>query len=150
MIVVDTNVISELMRGEPHPAVLTWVAAQPRALLYTTHINQAEIFYGIAALPEGRRRTALTAAATAMFVEDFADHILPFEAEAAARYPEIVLARLQAGNPIEKFDALIAETALAAGASIATRDFGGFTGCGLAIVNPWERHDRHRARLPRL
>jgi predicted nucleic acid-binding protein len=53
VIVVDTNVISELMRGEPHPAVLTWVAAQPRALLYTTHINQAEILYGIGALPEG-------------------------------------------------------------------------------------------------
>jgi toxin FitB len=81
VIVVDTNVISELMRGEPHPAVLAWVAAQPRALLYTTHINQAEILYGIAALPEGRRRTALTAAATAMLAEDFADRILPFEGE---------------------------------------------------------------------
>ena len=64
--------------------------------------------------------------------------ILPFDAGAAARYPWVVLARQQAGNPIEKFDALIAATALAAGASIATRDFGGFTGCGLAIVNPWE------------
>ena len=137
MIVVDTNVISELMRGEPHPAVLTWVAAQPRALLYTTHINQAEILYGIAALPEGRRRAALTAAATAMFAEDFADRILPFEARAAAHYPEIVLARRQAGNPIEKFDALIAATALAAGARIATRDTGGFAGCGLTVIDPW-------------
>ena len=72
MIVVDTNVISELMRGDPHPAVLAWVATQPRALLYTTHINQAEILYGIAALPEGRRRAALAAAAEAMFAEDFA------------------------------------------------------------------------------
>ena len=98
MIVVDTNVISELMRGEPHPKVLAWVAAQPRALLYTTHINQAEIFYGIAALPEGRRRAALAAAATAMFAEDFADRILPFEARAAAHYPEIVLARRQAAR----------------------------------------------------
>src|SRR6516225_6723848 len=94
------------MRGEPHPAVLTWVAAQPRALLYTTHINQAEILYGIAALPEGRRRAALTAAATAMFAEDFADRILPFEA-------------------------------LAAGARIATRDTGGFAGCGLTVIDPW-------------
>jgi hypothetical protein len=58
VIVVDTNVISELMRGDPHPAVLSWVAAQPRSLLYTTHISQAEILHGIAALPEGRRRTA--------------------------------------------------------------------------------------------
>ena len=72
------------MRGEPHPAVLAWVAAQPRALLYTTHINQAEILYGIAALPEGRRRAALAAAAMAMFAEDFAGRILPFDAGAAA------------------------------------------------------------------
>ena len=63
MIVVDTNVISELMRGEPHPAVLSWVAAQPRSLLYTTYVSQAEILYGIAALPEGRRRMALATAA---------------------------------------------------------------------------------------
>jgi len=126
------------MRGEPHPAVLAWVAAQPRAVLYTTHINQAEILFGIGALPEGRRRTALAVAAAAMFAEDFAGRILPFEAAAAARYPEIVLARRRAGNPIEKFDALIAATALAAGASIATRDTSGFTGCGLILVNPWE------------
>jgi predicted nucleic acid-binding protein len=138
LIVVDTNVISELMRGEPHPAVLTWMAAQPRALLYTTHINQAEILYGIGALPEGRRRAALAAAATAMFAEDFAGRILPFDAEAAARYPDVVLARRKAGNPIEKFDALIAAMALAAGASIVTRDVGGFAGCGLTLVNPWE------------
>jgi len=72
VIVVDTNVISELMRGDPHPTVLAWVAAQPRALVYTMHINQAEILYGIAALPEGRRRAALAAAAEAMFAEDFA------------------------------------------------------------------------------
>jgi toxin FitB len=72
VIVVDTNVISELMRGEPHPAVLSWVAAQPRSLLYTTYVSQAEILYGIAALPEGRRRMALATAAEAMFAEDFA------------------------------------------------------------------------------
>jgi len=137
VIVLDTNIISELMRAEPHPAVLAWVAAQPRALLYTTHINQAEILYGIAALPEGRRRAALAAAAAAMFAEDFAGRILPFEARAAARYPDIVLARRRAGNPIEGFDALIAATALAAGASVATRDTGGFTGCGLTLIDPW-------------
>lgn len=137
MIVVDTNVISELMRGEPHPAVLAWMAAQPRAELYTTRINQAEIFYGIAGLPPGRRRAALAAAAGAMFDEDFAGRILAFEAAAAARYPEIVLTRRQAGKPIEKFDALIAATALAAGACIATRDTGGFTGCGLIVIDPW-------------
>jgi hypothetical protein len=138
VIVVDTTVISELMRGDPHPAVLAWVAAQPRALVCTTHINQAEILYGIAALPEGRRRAALAAAAEAMFTEDFAGRILPFEARAAAQYPGIVLARRRAGKPIEKFDALIAAIALAAGAEIATRDTGGFSGCGLIVINPWE------------
>jgi predicted nucleic acid-binding protein len=82
VIIVDTNVISELMRPEPHPKVLAWVAAQPRTLLYTTHINQIEILYGIAALPEGRRRTALAVVAEGMFAEDFAGRILPFGAAA--------------------------------------------------------------------
>ena len=67
----------------------------------------------------------------------FAGRLLPFEERAAARYPEIVLARRQAGHPIEKFDALIAATALAAGASIATRDAGGFADCGLTVIDPW-------------
>ncbi len=137
MIVLDTNVLSELMRPEPHPKVLAWVAAQPRARLATTHITQAEILYGIAALPEGRRRTALVAAAEGMFAEDFAGRILPFGAAAARCYPEIVVTRRRAGNPIEGFDALIAATALAAGASVATRDAGGFAGCGLTLIDPW-------------
>lgn len=137
MIVLDTNVISELMRPEPHPAVLAWVAGQPRGLLYTTHINQAEILYGIAALPEGRRRGALADAARAVFIEDFADRVLPFGAAAAVRYADIVTARRHAGNPIEGFDALIAATALAAGASVATRDTAGFSGCGLIVIDPW-------------
>ena len=137
MIVLDTNVLSELMRAEPDARVLAWVAAQPRALLRTTHINQAEILYGIAALPEGRRRAALAVAAEAIFAEDFAGRILPFGAAATARYADIVLARRRAGNPIDGFDALIAATALAADASVATRDTGGFAGCGLSLINPW-------------
>jgi predicted nucleic acid-binding protein len=137
MIVLDTNVISELMRPRPYAGVLAWVAAQPRAQLCTTCVNQAETLYGIAALPAGRRRTALAAAAEAMFAEDFAGRILPFGAAAAARYPEIVLTRRRAGSPIEGFDGLIAATALAAGARIATRDVGGFSGCGLTLIDPW-------------
>jgi predicted nucleic acid-binding protein len=136
VIVLDTNVISELMRAKPHPAVLAWVAAQPRATLYTTSINQTEILYGIAMLPAGRRRTAL-AAAEAMFAEDLAGRVLSYDGAAAARYAEIVVARRRVGNPIEAFDALIAATALTAGASIATRDTGGFDGCGLTLIDPW-------------
>jgi predicted nucleic acid-binding protein len=137
VIVLDTNVISELMRPEPHPKVLAWVTAQPRSLLYTTRINQAEVLYGIAALPEGRRRRALASAAEAMFDEDLAGHILSFGAAAAARYADLVMARRRTGAPIGGFDALIAATALAADASIATRDTAGFADCGLALIDPW-------------
>lgn len=135
---LDTNVISELMRPEPHPVVFSWVAAQPRALLYTTSINRAEVLYGIAALAAGRRRDALAAAAWVIFNDDLAGHVLPFESGAAVHYAGIVAARRLAGNPIEGFDALIASTALAANAIVATRDVSGFADCGLSVINPWE------------
>ena len=137
MIVLDTNVISELMRPEPHPAVVAWIAARPNAQLCTTSVNKAEILYGIIALPEGRRRTALIAAAEAMFEEDLADRVLPFNDVAAERYAEIVTARRRAGRPIEAFDALIAATTLAAGADLATRDVSGFENLGLKLIDPW-------------
>jgi len=138
MIVLDTNVITELMRTEPHPAVFAWAAAQPRASLYTTSLNCAEILFGIRALPEGRRRSALAEAAALLFDEDFGDRILAFDALAANRYSEIVVSRRLAGTPIEAFDALIAATASIAGAAVATRDIAGFEGCGLVLINPWE------------
>src|SRR5271163_4780498 len=118
MIVLDTNVISELMRSQPHPAVFAWAASQPRASLYTTSINCAEILFGIRALPEGKRRSALADAAAMMFEEDLGDRILPFHAPAASRYGEIVVSRRLAGTPIEAFDALIAATASVAGAAV--------------------------------
>jgi toxin FitB len=139
MIVLDTNVLSELMRSQPAAAVFAWVAAQPRATLYTTSINKAEILYGIAVLPEGRRRAALAAAAEAMFAEDLAGRVLPFDGDAAVHYAEIVAMRRRQGRPIEALDAQIAATALAAGAGIATRDVAGFEGCGVTgLINPWE------------
>jgi predicted nucleic acid-binding protein len=138
MIVLDTHVLLELMRPDPNPTVFAWAAAQPRASLHTTSLNRAEIVFGIRSLPEGKRRDALADAAAAMFNEDLGGRILPFDAAAADRYGEIVVARRLAGAPIEVFDALIAATALAAGASVATRDIGGFDGCGLKLINPWE------------
>lgn len=137
MIVLDTNVISELMRPEPHPAVFAWVAEHPSGTLCTTSVNKAEILYGIAALPEGRRRTGLIAAAEAMFSQDLAGRILPFDDIAAEHYAVIVTMRRRAGKPVEAFDAMIAATALAAGAGIATRDLGGFQGLGLTLIDPW-------------
>jgi len=137
LIILDTNVISELMRPDPNRVVVAWVAAHPKTELYTTSVNKAEILYGIVALPEGRRRAALFAAAEAMFMEDLADRVLPFSGIAADHYAEIVTARRRAGRPIEAFDALIAATALAVGADLATRDVGGFENLGLTIIDPW-------------
>jgi len=138
VIVLDTNVLSELMRSEPAEAVFAWVSSQPRATLYTTSVNKAEILYGIAVLPEGRRRLALAAAAAAMFADDFEGRVLPFDEAAAVHYAEIVAARRREGRSIEAFDAQIAATARVAGAGLATRDTGDFAGCGLTLVNPWE------------
>ena len=139
MIILDTNVISELMRQQPDTAVLAWVAAQSRPSLYTTSINRAEILYGVAALPAGRRRDAYDAVVAAIFAEEFAGRVLPFDGAAAEHYARIVSTRRAAGAPIEGFDGLIAAIAAAAGFAVATRDVGGFEGCGLDIINPW--HD---------
>jgi predicted nucleic acid-binding protein len=106
-------------------------------MLYPTHINQAEILYGIAALPEGRRRTALAGLTETMFAEDFAGLILQFNGAAGARCAGIAVNRRRSGNPIGVLDALIAAIALAVGANIATRDTRGFEGCGLTVINPW-------------
>lgn len=138
MIVLDTNVISELMRPTPAPAVVAWVAAQSRASLYTTSINRAEILYGVAALPAGRRRVGFEAVVQAIFSEEFAGRVLPFDSSAAEHYARITMARRTAGIRIEGFDALIASVTAAAGFRIATRDVGGFEGCGLEVINPWE------------
>jgi toxin FitB len=137
VIILDTNVLSELMRSEPHPEVFVWTAGQPRGDLYTTSVNVAEILYGIAAMPLGRRRSGLATLAEAMFTEDFVGRILPFDNAAAAQYAEIVVSRRQQGRPIEAFDAQIAAIALVAKADLATRDTSGFAGCGLSLIDPW-------------
>ncbi|MGA8399348.1 MAG: type II toxin-antitoxin system VapC family toxin [Stellaceae bacterium] len=137
MIVLDTNVLSELMRAQPDYGVASWAAAQPREMLCTTSINKAEILYGIRTLPAGRRRSILLELADTMFLEELHDRVLPFDATAAAEYANIVVSRRRAGRPIDAFDAQIAATAMVFGADIATRDVRGFNGCGLTVINPW-------------
>ncbi len=137
MFILDTNVISELMRPQPDPAVFAWVAAQPRDTLFTTSVSEAEVFHGIAALPEGRRRDALAESAEALFVEEFAGRVLPFAGVAARRYGEIITGRLTVGKPIGSFDALIAAIALSAGGRMVTRNTRDFEGCGLTVIDPW-------------
>ena len=138
MIVLDTNVISELMKATPAERVMSWVGGQPLSTLYTTSITQAEILHGIMLLPSGKRRIAIAAAADAMFTVDFGGRILAFGSDATHPYARIVTARRRAGHPISHFDAQIAAIAHSAGAMVATRNVVDFKGCGVKVVNPWD------------
>lgn len=136
MIILDTNVVSELMRPEPAPAVLRWMAAQPLAALHVTALTCAEVLLGIELLPEGKRRRQLAEQAEGLFVEDFAGRVLAFDLAAAPAYAAVVGQRGRAGRPIGAVDAMIAAIARAHGASVATRD-GDFAGCGVPVIDPW-------------
>ncbi|HZP86252.1 MAG TPA: type II toxin-antitoxin system VapC family toxin [Burkholderiales bacterium] len=138
MILLDTNVLSELMRSAPNTHVVNWVAGQPAASLYTTSVTQAEILHGVMLLPDGKRRKAFELAVEAMFREDFVGRILPFGSDAAPLYAQIAVARRRAGQPISHFDAQIAAIARLSGATVATRNIGGFRGCGVKLVDPWQ------------
>ena len=138
MILLDTNVLSELMKAAPAESVLRWFSTQPANSLYTTSITQAEVLHGILLLPPGRRRSAFEAAADAMFEEEFAGRILPFGSDAAHPYARIAAERRRAGRPIPLFDAQIAAIAYCAGAAVASRNVADFDGCGVEVINPWE------------
>jgi len=138
MILLDTNVVSELMKAAPAENVVGWVAAQPASSLYTTSTTQAEILHGIMLLPSGKRRRGIEAAAQAMFAEEFEGRILGFGSDAALPYSHIAADRRRAGRPISSFDAQIAAIARTVGAVIATRNVADFTDCGVKVVNPWE------------
>lgn len=137
MIVLDTNVLSEMMRPAPDATITNWVATQSAANLFVTTITQAEILHGVLLLPQGHRRDAIEVAADAMFEEDFAGRILPFSSLAARAYAEIAVARRQSGRPISQFDAQIAAIARSAGAAVATRNVPDFEGCGIRAIDPW-------------
>jgi predicted nucleic acid-binding protein len=137
MIVLDTNVLSEILRPVPESRVLDWIAAQSRSALFTTTVVEGEILYGIRLLPDGARRDALVQAVAAIFVEDFAGHVLPFDRDAAVAYAEIAASRRLAGRPISQFDAMIAAVARSRGASLATRNTKDFADSGIHLINPW-------------
>ena len=137
MIILDTNVVSELMKTVPNRAVFDWVARQPKAFVHTTSITECEVRLGIAILPDGRRRSALYREAQAMFAVDFADRILPFDHAAAEAYTLIAADRRQRGHPISQSDAQIAGIARSRGAILATRNARDFVHCGFVVVDPW-------------
>ncbi len=137
MIVLDTNVVSELMRPVPNPAVLAWVDAQSDRDLWLCSVVVSELLYGLARLPMGSRRAQLTQAFEAMLGEDFAGRVLAFDLPAAVVYADLVSAREQQGQPLAMADAQIAATCLAHGARLATRNVRDFEGLGLSWLNPW-------------
>lgn len=137
MIVLDTNVVSEMMRAKPAPAVAAWFAAQSPAALFTTSLSQAEVLHGLALLPAGKRRSALQAAASALFEQDFAGRILPFDQDAAPYFAAIAVERRRSGHPISQTDGQIAAIARSRAGAIATRNVRDFEGCGLTLIDPW-------------
>jgi predicted nucleic acid-binding protein len=137
VILVDTNVISELMRREPSPTVLAWFGAQDAAALYLSAVGEAELRRRAALLPAGPRRSRLIRAIDTMIEEDFAGRVLAFDSQAAVAFAAIFVDRRTAGRPISFPDCQIAATARARGAAIATRNVGDFQGCGVAVVDPW-------------
>lgn len=138
MIILDTNVLSELMKPQGSSVARQWVSRQSMLDLFTTAITQAEILYGIALLPSGKRQNELSQAAQLMFAEDFAGRILSFDEISAIAFARIAAERRRAGNPISQADAQIASICYVHQALLATRNVADFEGCGISIVNPWE------------
>lgn len=139
MIVLDTDVVSELLRPVAAPAVETWLAARERATIYFTAVSEAELRHGVAILPGGRRRDALEHAIEGILTEEFRDRILAFDSAAARAYAAIAAGRRAAGRPISQFDCQIAAIARARGAAVATRNLGDFDGCGIEVIDPWRK-----------
>jgi predicted nucleic acid-binding protein len=137
MIVVDTNVLSELMKPMPAIKVVSWMNSWPVSQLFTTAITMAEVLYGLQLVPAGKRRMALQQASKTMFEVKFAGHILSFDQDAAGTFADISAARRKRGRPIGIMDAQIAAIARSQGAAIATRDISDFQDCGVPLIDPW-------------
>jgi predicted nucleic acid-binding protein len=137
MIVLDTNVISEFMRAEPNANVLAWIDLQPAMDLVICAVTVAEILHGIARLPFSKRKQKLESHAMAVFEEDFAGRILPFDADAAVEYATLVASCEAKGRAAGMADAQIAAICRTHGAPIATRNTRDFEFSGIDIINPW-------------
>ena len=137
MIVLDTNVVSELMNPAGTPTVHAWSKTHRSTELFTTAISEAEIFYGIELLRPGKRREQLMHQAEAMFGHEFAGRILGFESGAARNFSRILSHRRGIGRPMSYADAQIAAIAQLHSATVATRNVADFADCGVDVVDPW-------------
>ncbi|MCY4597333.1 MAG: type II toxin-antitoxin system VapC family toxin [Bryobacterales bacterium] len=137
MFAIDTNVASELMRPEPTPAVAAWIAERDAQQMYLTAVSEAELRYGVAIMPVGKRRSAMEAAMTRWLDEGFGERILPFDSAAARAYAEIAADRRQAGRPIGEADCQIAAICRSRSAVLVTRNLRDFQSTGVEIIDPW-------------
>jgi predicted nucleic acid-binding protein len=138
VIVLDTNVVSELMRTAPEPEVVRWVDAFEPTDVFITAVTAAELMYGVARLPDGRRKERLSVKVSALLADDFADQVLPFDGLAAVHYADIVVSRERFGRPISMADAQTAAICRHWSAGVATRNVSDFTDTGIRVVNPWD------------
>jgi hypothetical protein len=137
IVILDTNVISEMARSAPEPSVAAWYLRQDSGALFTTTVTLAEVMHGIDLLPAGGRRDRLSHFARDFFQDEFAGNILPFDEASAIHYARIRAGKRRLGLSMSVLDAQIAAIAGAAGATVATRNVDDFEGCGIAVVNPW-------------
>lgn len=137
MIILDTNVISELTRLDPEPKVVSWLDSLSAGEVATTAITAAELLYGVARLPDGRRKAALAEAIDGLINEDFRDRVQSFDGLAAEQYAAVVVGREKKGRPIGTADAQIAAICRVHSAELATRNTDDFTDTGIDLINPW-------------
>ena len=146
MIILDTNVLSEMMRREPEARVVEWFRQLPAASIYTTTITRAEMLFGVGLLPEGKRKAALVVAVEALFTLDLGGRVLPFDLAASDCFAPVACRSRAKGVAMSDGDARIAAIAVSRDARLATRNVADFAACGVALVNPWDFRIRRRSR----
>lgn len=136
MILLDTNVVSEAMKPEPHPSVRDWLDAQVAETLFLSSVTIAELMFGIGALPEGKRKANLAAALEGV-LELFEARILSFDTAAARRYADLAVKARAAGRGFPTPDGYLAAIAASHRFAVASRDTSAFTAAGLTVIDPW-------------
>jgi predicted nucleic acid-binding protein len=136
MILLDTNVVSEAMKPEPHPSVRNWLDAQAAETLFLSSVTIAELMFGIGALPRGKRKDRLATTLDGV-MELFEPRILPFDTQAARRYADLAVKARKAGKGFPTPDGYIAAIAAAHGFAVASRDTAAFAAAGLTVIDPW-------------
>ena len=136
MILLDTNVVSEAMKPQPHPAVRDWLDAQAAETLFLSTVTVTELSFGVGALPKGKRRDRLAKAVDGL-LELFDGRVLPFDLASARRYGELAVKARAAGKGFPTPDGYMAAIAAAHGFAVASRDEGPFAAAGLTVIDPW-------------